>query len=389
MKTSADAANAAPLTVGTALPAADPFAASFVRRVSDPAREHQDRDEQYRRLHESLTEAFVMVDMAGGLLEFTPAYQTMLGYSTEELYRLTYVDLTPEKWHAFEARIVTEQILRLGQSEVYEKEYIRKGGSVIPVELRTFLLRDREGQPEAMWAVVRDISERRRSERDLILAKAAAEKANQAKSRFLAAASHDLRQPLAALSLYVGLLKTRGAPANSELAAKIYECVDSLSEMLTDLLDVSKLDAGVVVPTTTDFAVDELLNSIASIHSEEAALKGLCLRLRYSAAVARTDRQLLLRIVGNLVDNAIRYTEEGGLLIALRLRQGKRWIEVWDTGVGIAEDKTEIIFEEFRQLGDGARNRGSGLGLAIVAKAAAPPRQSKSRPRAPPSADCA
>ena len=105
------------------------------------------------------------VDMAGRITEFNPAYQALLGYTAEELRQKTYVDLTPQKWHAIEARIVTEQISRAGYSEVYEKEYRRKDGTIFPVELRTFLIRDANGQPAAMWAIVRDITERKRRSR--------------------------------------------------------------------------------------------------------------------------------------------------------------------------------------------------------------------------------
>jgi len=124
----------------------------------------QESEAKYRRLHESMTDAFVQVDMSGRIQEFNPSYQDMLGYSAEELRQLTYVDITPEKWHAFEARIVAEQILPRGYSEVYEKEYRRKDGTVFPVELRTFLLRDDKGEPVGMWAIVRDITERKRIE---------------------------------------------------------------------------------------------------------------------------------------------------------------------------------------------------------------------------------
>ncbi|MFZ4537146.1 ATP-binding protein [Propionivibrio sp.] len=215
-----------------------------------------------------------------------------------------------------------------------------------------------------------DITLRKRNEAALIAAMTESEKANHSKSRFLAAASHDLRQPLSALSLYVGVLKSRSTPENAKLVGSILDCVDSLSALLTDLLDVSKLDAGVVIPKLTDFPLDELLTSLVTVHSAEAGLKGLRLRTRSTGAFVRTDQILLRRVLGNLVDNALRYTEKGGVLIGCRRHQGKLWVEVWDSGIGIAEDQTEYVYEEFRQLGDDARNRGSGLGLAIVAKTA-------------------
>lgn len=231
-----------------------------------------------------------------------------------------------------------------------------------------------EAQPDGsiLWSgMFSDITENKLAEAALREAKAEAELADRAKSRFLAAASHDLRQPLAALSLYVGVLKNRIAPNHGKLVADIEACADSLSELLSDLLDVSKLDAGVVTPKPEDFAVDELFASLVSVHGAEARVKGLQLRWRRSNAIAHTDRKLMQRLAGNLLANAIAFTERGAVLLACRRRQGRLWIEVWDTGVGIAEDKTDIIFEEFRQLDDGARNRGSGLGLAIVAKTAA------------------
>ena len=119
---------------------------------------------KYRRLYESLMDAYVSVDMSGRITEFNSAYKDLLGYSEEELHRLTYVDLTPERWHALERGIVGDQILAKGYSDIYEKEYRRKDGTEFPVELRTFLIRDSAGRPEGMWAIVRDISERKRVE---------------------------------------------------------------------------------------------------------------------------------------------------------------------------------------------------------------------------------
>jgi PAS domain S-box-containing protein len=134
------------------------------KRIEQALRESEVK---YRRLFESMTDAFVQVDMTGRIIEFNPAYQAMLGYAAEELGQLTFSGLTPEKWHAFEAQIVAEQILARGYSDVYEKEYRRKDGTVFPAELRTFLLRNTAGQPTGMWAIVRDISRRKQTEKAL------------------------------------------------------------------------------------------------------------------------------------------------------------------------------------------------------------------------------
>lgn len=226
------------------------------------------------------------------------------------------------------------------------------------------------GQPARFIVLSRDVTARERSKAELVDAIDLAERANRAKSRFLAAASHDLRQPLSALGLYVGVLRSRAAPEQQAIVQSIDDCVGSLSELLSDLLDVSKLDAGVVTPHASSFSLDELLETLVSVHGAKARVKGLSLRLRRHDLVIRTDHALLHRMLGNLISNAIRYTASGGVLVATRRREGRHWVEVWDTGVGIAADKTTLIFEEFRQLDEGARNRGSGLGLAIVAKCA-------------------
>ena len=127
----------------------------------------RESEEKFRRLHDSMRDAFVSVEMSGRIIECNHVYQEMLGYSEEELRRLSYVDITPERWHDRESRIVAKQILANGFSELYEKEYRRKDGSVFPVELRTILLRDRAGQPSGMWAIVRDITARKRAERTM------------------------------------------------------------------------------------------------------------------------------------------------------------------------------------------------------------------------------
>ena len=207
-------------------------------------------------------------------------------------------------------------------------------------------------------------------EHSLLIAKSEAEKANQDKSKFLAAASHDLRQPLSALSLYVDVLTKQNNGDDSGLGKKIQGCVTSLSELLDNLLNVSKLDAGVVVPTNTTFSVNDILTSLADIHTAEAALKGLSLRIRPTHLFAHTDQTIFQRILGNLIANAIRYTDKGGILIGCRRHNGKQWIEVWDSGVGFPSNMAKHIFEEFTQLGDNSRSVGSGLGLAIVSKSA-------------------
>lgn len=218
-----------------------------------------------------------------------------------------------------------------------------------------------------------DITARKKAEEAMRQATAKAEQANNAKSRFLAAASHDLRQPLSALALYVGMLSSCLSNEDAVLLRNMKDCLTSLNELLSNLLDLSMLEAGVTKPEVRDFPLMDAFSKAVSIHSPDANIKGLLLRCADTRLAAHTDPVLFGRMLRNLVSNAVRYTESGGVLVGCRRRDGKFWVEVWDTGIGIPEDKTVEIFEEFKQLHNDERNRGkgSGLGLAIVAKTAA------------------
>jgi len=195
------------------------------------------------------------------------------------------------------------------------------------------------------------------------------ELANAAKSRFLAMASHDLRQPLHALGLFVAQLRT---PLKSRERTKTIERVDAtrkeMDEMFNSLLDISRLDAGILTPKITEFPIARLLQKIETRFDQATREKGLRLRVRRSDAWVRSDAMLLERILLNLVSNAVRYTLRGGIIVGCRRRGEMLRIEVWDSGPGIPEDQKQNIFGEFFQLAARGRNRyGSmGLGLAIV-----------------------
>jgi signal transduction histidine kinase len=195
------------------------------------------------------------------------------------------------------------------------------------------------------------------------------EAANLAKSRFLAAASHDLRQPLHALNLFVTQLRRETDQAErARLVERIDASVAAMNELFSALLDISKLDAGVVTPSVSEFPVEDLLKRLEMTFAAAAREKGLRLRVVSSGAFVRSDFILLERILLNLVSNAIRYTNGGGVMVGCRRRGDALRIEVWDSGIGIPEDQGGSIFREFYQLPAAERDRsgGLGLGLAIV-----------------------
>jgi signal transduction histidine kinase/CheY-like chemotaxis protein len=193
------------------------------------------------------------------------------------------------------------------------------------------------------------------------------ELATQAKSRFLATASHDLRQPLHALGLFVEQLQYRNAAEErKKIVSRIQASLSVMNELFNALLDVTRLDAGALAPKLVDFPITEMLKRIETTFAEAARERGLSLRVMPSNAWIRSDRILLERIIFNLVSNAIRYTPAGRVLVGCRKSGGKLRIEVWDTGVGIPADKHESIFGEFYRLKSDAGPAGFGLGLAIV-----------------------
>jgi len=199
------------------------------------------------------------------------------------------------------------------------------------------------------------------------------ERANLAKSRFLAVASHDLRQPLHALNLFAAQLNDQADPAErARLVDRIDAAIASMNELFNALLDMSKLDAGVLAPDIADFPVGHLLDRIETTFAAAAREKGLRLSVVPSRAWVRTDAILLERILLNLVSNAIRYTPSGGVVVGCRRRGDSVRIEVWDSGIGVAPDQQQSIFGEFYQVGapvpdhGGGRRVGLGLGLSIV-----------------------
>ncbi len=207
---------------------------------------------------------------------------------------------------------------------------------------------------------------------ELARAKGEAEEANISKTRFLAAASHDILQPLNAARLYVTSLVERAeSRADARLIGNIDASLEAVEEILDALLNISRLDTGALKPEITAFRIDELLSQIEVEFAPLAREKGLELVFVPSSLTVRSDRRLLRRLVQNLVSNAIKYTLDGRVLVGCRRRRGRLRIDVWDTGIGIPPSKKREIFKEFHRLDEGARAaRGLGLGLSIVERIA-------------------
>jgi PAS domain S-box-containing protein len=217
--------------------------------------------------------------------------------------------------------------------------------------------------------LLQEIDERRRMEARLREAKLEAEQANLSKTKFLAAVSHDLLQPLNAARLFTSALLER---PSETLVRNVSNSLEDVENLLGTLVDISKLDAGVIKADIAPFALSELLDNLAAEYTELARSEGLALHFVGCSALVRSDIQLLARILRNLLSNAIRYTYKGRVVLGCRRQHQRLLIQVWDSGMGIAEERLEEIFQEFKR-GDVQRpdqDRGLGLGLAIVEKIA-------------------
>lgn len=203
----------------------------------------------------------------------------------------------------------------------------------------------------------------------LLAAKAEAEAANLSKTKFLAAVSHDLLQPLNAARLFASALETHALPDTSQtLVSHIGRSLKDVEGLLGTLVDISRLDAGVLHADKAPFAVSTLLDALAEEYRQVAGVRGLALHYVPSSAVVESDLALLARVIRNFLSNAVRYTEQGRVLLGCRRRREGLEIMVGDTGPGIPEQQREAIFLEFRRANQpqGAHSRGLGLGLAIV-----------------------
>lgn len=327
----------------------------------------RDSDERLKAIIDNTPCGITLKDADGRYLLLNRWFEEIVGVTSEEVKGKTSREIF-DKDFAESGIAHDTAVLAAGQIIAREEE-LRLADGTHTLLTAKFPVRGSNGQVVAIGAISTDITERKRAEQVLQRAKEEAEEANAAKSRFLAAASHDLRQPLQGLSLLVEVLDQETDDRERQtIVVALRRAVGSMGGMLNALLDISQLDAGAVRPEIQDFAVGPFLAEVARHAVPRAQAKGLELRVVGSGATIRSDRMLLGRIVENLLSNAIRYTGQGKILLGCRRRGGRLRIEVWDSGVGIGKEHLRRIFEEYYQLANPARDRskGLGLGLAIV-----------------------
>ena len=223
-----------------------------------------------------------------------------------------------------------------------------------------------DNKTEGVVITYDDVTEQHRTADALVAAKRQAELASIAKSRFLSAASHDLRQPLQTLALLQGLLAKRVVGEKAEkLVAGIDEALGAMTGMLNTLLDINRIEVGAVSAEISDFPVNDLFDRLRDELTYHAQAAGLVLRVMPCALSIRSDPRLLEQVIRNLLSNALKYTLRGKVLVGCRRRQDTLRIEIWDTGIGIPKSELQAIFDEYHQLDNPARQRSHGLGLGL------------------------
>ena len=328
----------------------------------------------FRNVLESAPDAMIIIDHIGLITIVNEQAEKMFGYSRKELLgqeiEMLLHESIRDRHISHRAAYAAEPTVRPMGSGL-ELHGQRRDGSTFPVEISLSPFYSASGV--FISSVIRDVTDRKAMEQELIEARQAAERANKANTAFLAAASHDLRQPVQALSLLTGALRrTVKEDLAREMVDSQQSSLDAMTNLLNSLLDISRLDAGKVEPEIEEFRIQRLVDRLFSEFARQAKHKGLEFYAdTCETVVVRSDPNLLSEIIQNFVSNAIRYTDRGSVELKCRVGEESLWIDVVDTGIGIDPKHFDDIFLEFQQIRTpGADKEGFGLGLAIVKRLA-------------------
>ena len=298
---------------------------------------------------------------------FTPATKSLFNLIPGDVGRplASFTSLAPDGALLADAHTVLQTL------EPIEREIQAQSG--VWYTRRILPYRTQDNGVEGVVITFADVTARRATADALEAAKQEAERASLAKSRFLAAASHDLRQPMQTLALLQGLLeKAVEGERAQKLVARLDRTLSAMTSMLDTLLDVNQIEAGVIRAEVASFPINNLLERLRDEFTQHAQANGLVLRTVPCSLLVDTDPHLLEQMLRNLLSNALKYTRQGRVLLGCRRREDMLSVEVWDTGIGIPETELKTIFDEYHQLDNAARerSRGLGLGLSIVQRLA-------------------
>jgi len=327
--------------------------------------------EREQRLEEALRAGRVMTfdwDVRTGLIQLSQNATEILGLGSKP--SISAADMM-KQIHLDDRAMVATRLNAAGLNERSHSMTFRflrpDGRGEVWLERVAVTHFDVAGKPIRINGLTTDITTRKRFEEEISRAWRSAASADQAKTSFLSAASHDLRQPLQTLRFLQSALEPHLPSGEGRiLVGGIARSLDTMSGILSSLLDVNRLEAGDLRPSLSEFAINDVFDSLGADFLDSVADKGLRWRLVRSELTVRSDRGMLEVMLRNLLSNAVRYTDRGTILLGCRRAEDKVRVEVWDSGVGISQDQLPLIFQEYYQGSHGAERGGFGLGLAIV-----------------------
>lgn len=340
----------------------------FITRTINLRKEKEALSERYTSLTRYANDMILSLDKEGNILEANQKAFDTYGYRKDELLKMNILDLSQDRKKDVE---IIFSSINTQDGILFETNHKRKNGTLIPVEISAKLIK--QGDEEIILAIIRDNTERKKLELDLILAKDKAEEMDRLKTIFLSNMSHELNTPMSGIIGFSELLLLElEDKSHRDMASFIHKSSRRLNDTLTSLLDLSKLESKIIDIKFSPVEVLDILNNCKLQYAESATLKGLIISTTFKKEkmFLNGDSTIFHKIFCNLIDNAIKYTRVGEINIFADEIDNKNVIKISDTGIGISEEKIDLIFEPFRQASEGLTRKfeGSGLGLSITKK---------------------
>ncbi len=337
-------------------------------------------EERLKTLFESSADGIFYTDNDGHILECNSAFVEMLGYTRDELKGITYQQLTPGDWHQVDSDVIESQLKNSGYSDEYMKEYMTRDGVRIPVATRVWVFNDRSGEPEGAWAMVRNLSERIQYEsfmRETIIrleeANDRLQELDRLKTELVAMVSHELRAPLGAIESSLNamrVLKDGSSPDEQEELIRILDRgVRRLSRLVDDLMDITRIESGQLKLEPRPVDAADLAGRVVTSFEGLFADKGIDIAFERpaGACMALCDPGRIEQVLTNLIANALKFTDEGGVVVSIDSTPGDTMFCVADSGPGLPSELHQKVFEKFFSLDLSSTDgkQGVGLGLAI------------------------
>jgi len=336
----------------------------------------KESEEKYRTLFESSIDGIIMTDMEGKILDCNEKYSNMLGYTTEELKELTYQQLTPEKWYEWEAEIVQNQFIARGYSDEFEKEYIKKDGTVFPVSLKGWMIKDENGNPTGMWGFVKDITNRKKAEQELEESEEKYKEAYNKAEFYKDIFTHDINNILSNIKTSIELsamyLKD---PNRIHDVEKLYEVIRGQfkkgSSLVSNIRKLSQIEETVslVKPVELNDVLKKEIDFILKIYQTREV------KIRthgFEKEILVNANDLLIDLFSNLLNNSIKYNDSQVVEIDIKAAKEKKnntnyiKLEFLDNGIGIQDKRKETLFE--KDYVKDISSKGLGIGLTLVKK---------------------